>query len=341
MSDLFDRVAMAAIGSPSAVRTRRRSRFEPLPEIADAIAPAPRNEARADGIVAAARSVVSGFGSAAADGSEMAEQSRGMAGGPIGTSVTPDGGAARAVAPEPRSDARHDRADNLERAFADLRGARSPGASRASDEPQSLREAAAPQADAAVTTSRQRDLRPDGVMRSDRDPAPAPTALVATAMQPAPVGDRSVADDRATDQPLSLSTVRVAAGDGHATVHPARQTDGREAASGSLDLAGEPRVPAIAAGGKGLLAAPVRSADPLAWPGDRADRQHPAPVATVRQPRQGISPGTAPSPATVEVTIGRLEIRAAAPATPGERPKRAFAPHLDLEAYRARRDRRE
>ncbi len=48
-------------------------------------------------------------------------------------------------------------------------------------------------------------------------------------------------------------------------------------------------------------------------------------------------PPKAEAPAPIEVTIGRLEIRAGA--APPPRPARAFAPHLDLAAYRSRRER--
>ena len=44
------------------------------------------------------------------------------------------------------------------------------------------------------------------------------------------------------------------------------------------------------------------------------------------------------SPTPVEVTIGRLEIRAES-ASPAARPTRPFEPHLDLAAYRARKER--
>lgn len=168
-----------------------------------------------------------------------------------------------------------------------------------------------------------------------------------------------IAAVRATSQPTGAPAVRfpLPAGSGAERPDPRAATTSRQAgpdpheSSWSGPRAGDP----IAGRPANLgvppdLGGPARgAASAAAVTGSLAPNQQPGPAASSAAPRQMPSPGPA-SPAAapqavVRITIGRIDVRATAPAKPAATPPAPArpvpaTPRLTLDAYLERSDRR-
>ncbi len=334
MSDLFDRMAMRALGSEANLRSRMRTRFEPavLPVRGLSIDPAPmledtpavEDDSLADGALTVAHTPRPSFrrGEHRAVGSDntqsVARPDTSRAEGD--SRAKDDAGAPRSIAarrhrsapeslttwedepvmgaepPRPRS------APPLTSAAPLDEGRREPGTSRllASSPP-----TAAPMAPATIRPASE----PTKTRRAS-DPAPSPASTrplsASTTLDRASSPGVEAVLEKEADPPSSHAPKPAELG--HATDTPARDAAPR------------------------FATAERTWRDPLGVEA-RARIERRSATSDAR-----MSDTTAPAAvAPIEITIGRLEIRA--DPKPPPRPAKAFAPHVDLATYRSRRER--
>ncbi len=304
MSDLFDQVAMLALGSEANLRPRPRTRFEPM----------------------MASEITSRLGLA-----PMPDEPLPVEDDPLAAGAAPSG-------PPSRQAARRTELHRVE-----------PGGSRPAERPDITPRPGA--ADAVPTIERRRDTQAlgslantNGEIGADTDP---PGLLRASTPAP-PIVERP--REPAAPSPIAATPTRTAP-----TIPappPARLTPLTSTVEQSAPRSLEPVVDEEAASSQSRTPAPdplplvtvsptldgalspIRTApgwkDPLGVQARaRIERLSTAPVARESAP--------ALPPVPIELTIGRLEIRA--DSKPAPRAAKPFAPHLDLAAYRSRRDR--
>ena len=349
MTDLFDRVAAQALGLGLTLRPRARSRFEPEANLPEADISWRDPAAAAD--VATAHVAMGTVAPPAADGSPTGEPAPHRDATPAGVpaaNAPPAGGAAPAEAlgeaptvpvprrsiqpdtprlaatamPPPRSAVRRSPdlspRQQVERAGGPIEG----GAPAFPGSGQTVRETT--RSDLPAVRTAPRDTR-----LGQADPTNQPAG---TLMPP-----EQSPDDTAPRGPAPAAT---AAGKLQPTIAERRAPTSAERVVSANTHAGQP-TPSERRGPTGGERMTPDAAD---RPAGEPDRQLLPTARTAARraetmPARPTGAGQAeprPQP-TIEITIGRLEIRAETAVAP--RPAKPFQPHLDLAAYRAARER--
>ncbi len=320
MSDLFDRVAMRALGSEANLRLRPRTRFEPMiaPEIAPEFAPK------------IASAIAPGVTSTASTDQPLSIDDDPLAAGatPPTTVVgenAPDAGAA------PSERGRSPPLDAITTLSEPM--PRDPGGA---DQPRE--ELFLGEARLELPAERQ-EGRPPARPARMAAPATANSIVSPRAVATPPASDAVPATDTSEPPPplppLPRQSIAVAAASPtaravtsvvEATVSPPPRTS---PAARNSDGA-PPNAPTL-----GELAPAPRNERTREDPLGVQARSKIERLSPVREASAVVASAT---PAPIEITIGRLEIRAEAPAAQ-PRAAKPFAPHVDLAAYRARKDR--
>jgi hypothetical protein len=343
LTDLFDRIAAQALSLGMTVRSRARSRFEPtsdwpgqeLPKPADA------DSLEAESSPSFPRSAVSRQAEpipAIASSTEDMDKRDGPP-QPVRTVAAKGGaGVVRKSADGPEGGAIVRPPRHPDRVPPGVTGPAVPRAHHVLNPDPAL---APERPDDRPAVHRRTPHRPSGapvmrqgapILSADHPAAPASTPL--KAFESAMPADSPVIDFEPTQQPAP------AAGD--TTPHSPRLV----APMSPVLPPDTTRHPGINAAGSpsSILVeqAPLDVPASAPWTPDRAAVGQSAPSRpdnrSRSQPDSGRPAPPAPTP-PIEITIGRLEIRAEAPPPP--RPARPFQPHLDLAAYRAKREGRE
>lgn len=318
MSDLFDRVAMRVLGSQANLRPRRRTRFEPMlgPESisnADFAAPTHAIASLDNDPLAAPATALDHAPSVTARRKERSA-------GPLERHDGRDSSSLQPISESPTNGPRS----------VDVEG-------RRATEPHLSLEAQAREAVSAET---------------DDDPA-QPILFSATskgATEPASVPPPAAR--RNTDAVRSSSTSLPVDAEWPARdlanvegPTPARATETITASAPIVATSRQPipTAPTMGSSRLGVVGESQGPTDSAVSSPDTTPLADPLGVrarARIEQRPSGVALRMTPAPAStppVEVTIGRLEIRAGSPPPPPSA-ARAFAPHLDLAAYRARKE---
>jgi hypothetical protein len=317
MSDLFDEVAMRALGSRANLRPRPRTRFEPMfaPQITWSLDQAP---SRDEPLPVEDDALAAGAWPPPPRPREAAPRTepRGVGSGGSRLVVRPD------IMPKPS-------APGVERTIERTPDGQALGSLANTDgeigvdtEPPRLPRASA-QAPTAPIAQRPREPAPPSPIRappiSTAPPTSAPTQLAT--MTPAPRLARPTPSISTPDRSRPEGLEPVVEAEAASLRFRAPAPDPLLLANGPPAVEGAPR--------------PTPTPTPQGWkdPLGVQARASIERLSTTPEARESTPLAAAP----IEVTIGRLEIRA--DSKPAPRAAKPFAPHVDLAAYRSRRDR--